>query len=129
MFSLRSFGSRGLNLIGCRGEKNTKFFLCCCTTRKLNNTIIGVEDVTGNRVTGSDMVSVFLNYFQTLFTSSLPDGIDDVVNLIGSRIFLEQRELLDAEFKAAEVKLALDHMPFRKSSGLDGTTVSFYLKY
>lgn len=65
-----------------KGDKNTKFFHTVTITRKRNNTIFGVEDATSNKVTGLNMVLVFQDYFQTLFTSFQPDGIDNVVNLI-----------------------------------------------
>ncbi|XVE91046.1 hypothetical protein DITRI_Ditri20bG0124700 [Diplodiscus trichospermus] len=74
----------------------------------------------GRWVEGNEMVTVFVNYFTGLFTSSNPTEMDSIFNIIGNGVTDDVKADLEKSFTALEVKQAVHQMPAGKSPGPDG---------
>jgi hypothetical protein len=78
-------------------------------------------------VTG--MASLLINYYSSLFTTSQPEQIDEVVAQVSSVVTEDMNKALTREFTAPEVELALKQMAPTKAPGPDGMPPVFYQKY
>ena len=69
-----------------------------------------------------------MEYFQTLFKSTVPD-CDPVINCISQSITPDQNRILLTPITEEKVKAATFQMHPDKSPGPDGMTPGFYQKY
>ena len=75
------------------------------------------------------MDNIATEYFQQLFTSSMPTAIDVVVPLVETMVTHEMNADLLCTFSPDEVKHALFQMYPSKALGPDGMTTYFFQKY
>jgi ribonuclease HI/exonuclease III len=109
------------------GDKNSKFFHACATQRQRMNKITIIEDEEGViRSTQEDIEVAFVNYFKNLFNSSGPNGVDDCLRVLPSRVTENMNRLLTRDFDVEEVNVAIQQMAPLKSPGPDGLPTSFY---
>ena len=79
---------------------------------------------------GDDKVEGILEeYYQHLFTSSNPCGVEEVTQYTHRVVTEEMNKELIGDFTCAEVELALCQMAPLKASGLDGMPPVFYQHY
>jgi hypothetical protein len=79
--------------------------------------------------TNKGMASLLINYYDTLFTTSQPELIDEVVAQVSQVVTKDMTKALIREFTASEVELALKQMAPTKAPGPDGMPPVFYKKY
>ncbi|XP_059436330.1 uncharacterized protein LOC132169290 [Corylus avellana] len=109
------------------GDRNTKYFHACASQRKRRNQIEQIHDSNGRLCTQAmEIEGAFVNYFQTILTSSNPTGIEECTAGMGSKVTREMNSQLLAPFMNMEVKMALDQMDPMKAPGPDGFTAKFY---
>jgi hypothetical protein len=72
------------------------------------------------------VATAFLAYFQKLFTSNSPRGIDECLHGLTSMVTREMNDHLTQPFTAEEVSSALCHMAPLKAPGPDGFAAGFY---
>lgn len=90
------------------GDRNTKYFHSRATQRNKRNRILGLRDNTGIiHDTDEGMASLFINDYNSLFTTSQPDQIDEVVAQVARVVTEDMNKALIREFTALEVELAL----------------------
>ncbi|OMO67876.1 reverse transcriptase [Corchorus capsularis] len=114
------------------GDKNTKYFHSTATLRKRRSCINSITDDAGQVFSDEDNITrVILDYYQSIFTSDNPDlsNIQEVSNLIGTRLTNEMRDLLDQDFTEEDIKVATFQMNPSKAPGPDGMNPCFYQKF
>ena len=72
---------------------------------------------------------LFLVYFCNLFTPMAGSNASHVLENIHPRVTPQMNEVLAAEFKREEVKLALDSIGDLKAPGADGMPAVFYKRF
>ena len=112
------------------GDKNTKFFHECASQRRRTNTIMGLRDQDNSWWTEpADLERVAVDYFQTLFTSSRPTGVMEVVDEVERVVSAGMNSDLMRPFSAEEVHRALFQMHPSKAPGPDGMFALFFSKF
>jgi hypothetical protein len=112
------------------GDKNTKFFHGKAKQRGKTNVIKKLKDEDGTWWHGDDRIEkVFLNFFEDLFSSSNPVGMDLVCQVVNGRLSTDHIESCNQIFTKEEVKDALDQMHPLKAPGPDGLPAIFFQKY
>jgi hypothetical protein len=112
------------------GDRNTKYFHSKATQRRRRNHIHGLRDnLDILHDTSEGMASLLINYYSSLFTTSQPEQIDEVVAQVSSVVTEDMNKALTREFTASEVELALKQMAPTKAPGPDGMPPVFYQKY
>jgi hypothetical protein len=86
------------------------------------------EDGTAVAV-GKDLTDYVFSYFQDLFTSSVGDRLEELIDKVVPHVSNETNNLLMAEFTHNEVKAALDCIGNLKAPGPDGMQSLVYKKY
>ena len=110
-----------------QGDRNTKYFHCRANQRNQQNLIAGLEDEIGVWVEDEDgMGKVVEGYFEQIFTSSNPSGFNNILSSIQRVVGEDVRDHLDGDFKACEVKEALNQMAPLTALGSDGMSPIFY---
>ncbi|KAL0385879.1 UNVERIFIED_CONTAM: putative mitochondrial protein [Sesamum radiatum] len=99
---------------------------------KKTNQIERIQDEVGQWCEDSTLVQgVIQCYFHTIFSSAKPtkEDLEEVINVVPSRVSPEMNQQLLEKFIAEEVTLALHQMfPF-KSPGPDGMPPHFYQRF
>lgn len=114
------------------GDRNTKFFHAQASTRGRINDISGLIGSDGQlKVDQQDVSTIVNDYFSGIFKSHNPstDEIDDVINVMESRVDPAVNQELRRVFTPDEVKQALYDMFTLKSPGHDGLPALFYQRY
>ncbi|XP_074271588.1 uncharacterized protein LOC141595522 [Silene latifolia] len=112
------------------GDRNTKFFHTRAGERRSKNFIGMLIDDEGRECTGNEEVArVANNYFQDLFTTADPSGMDEVLTGLEGRVTDRMNMFLRAEYGEAEVTEALNQMHPLKAPGPDGMNGLFYQTY
>lgn len=73
-----------------------------------------------------DLSRTFVLYFQSLFSLSSPEGIDDCLADVPRRVTSSMNDQLLRNFTLEEVDTALTQIHPLKSPGSDGYSASFY---
>ena len=113
-------------------DRNSKFFHCKASVRRVKNSIVGI--LNSNDVWCEDKEGIAYiaeSYFNNIFSSSSPhsSGLDMVLNTMEPKVSPEMNEQLDRRFVAEDVRAAVFHMAPSKSPGADGMSALFYQKY
>ena len=112
------------------GDRNMRFFHCQATCRQRRNLIQGINDESGVWQEDEDKVaSTIVYYYQSLFTSSHPVALEEVLDGVIRVVNIEMNDHLLQEFTASEVEQALFQMGPVKAPGPDGMSPIFYQKY
>ncbi|XP_057425675.1 uncharacterized protein LOC130719041 [Lotus japonicus] len=112
------------------GDRNTRFFHTKATQRRKRNLIEEIKDDQGRSFEKNvDIARVLQKYFEDIFTSSNPSGVDEVATLVGGRVTEAHRRILSTPFTRDEVEEALFQMHPIKAPGLDGFPALFYQKF
>lgn len=112
------------------GDKNTKFFHGKAKQRGKTNKIKKLKNEEGIWKHGEENVeNVLIQFFDELFSSSNPMGVEDVCQVVQGRLNEEQKQWCNGKFTHEEVKEALDQMHPLKAPGPDGLPALFFQKY
>ena len=113
----------------CEGDRNTKFFHAKASTRK-KNLIVSLKEMDGTMIKlQSNIERVIIQHFSTLFQSSNPNAIEEVVAHIPRVVTKEMNDWLMRDFHPEEVRFSLFHMHPSKAPSLDGMTAFFFQKF
>jgi hypothetical protein len=111
------------------GDRNTKFFHACATTRRRANQINSITDEAGHLCeTKEEVQNAFVNYFTGLFSSNHAGDIDNCVQPIARCVTEEMNEELLKPFEVEEIHGALCQMGPLKAPGPDGFPAGFFQK-
>ena len=112
------------------GDSNSWFFHCRANQRNHINFITGLEDNDGVwREDEGRMGGIIKNYFKEIYTASNSSGFEEILSGVHSAISEEDAGLLDRDFQASEVRLALDQMIPLTAPGPDGMSPIFYKSF
>jgi hypothetical protein len=111
------------------GDRNTRFFHECASSRRKLNFISSILDANGRlRDSEEEVHEVFINYFKELFTSDSAGNMNPCLQWINSRVTMEMNESLLKPFCEEEIHAALNQMAPLKAPSPDGFTAGFYQK-
>jgi hypothetical protein len=109
------------------GDPNTKYFHSWAQQQTKVNSISNIMDGDGRlwRKKG-DISKVFLKYYEDLFSTQRPSGVEDCLLTINTCVTDEMNSTLLQPFTRDVVSVALHSMHPTKSLGLDGILAGFY---
>ena len=108
----------------CEGDCNTKFFHVKASARRKKNLIVSLKEMDGTVIEQqSDTARVIIQHFSTIFQSSNPNAIKEVVDTE------EMNDWLVRDFHPEEVRFALFHMHPSKAPSPNGMTAFFFQKF
>ncbi|KAL6228116.1 hypothetical protein ACLB2K_002070 [Fragaria x ananassa] len=114
------------------GDRNTAYFHRRASNRKQHNSLKGLCNVAGERVTDrKDIESVVTSYYSSLFSTDgvNPMALNLILDSVQARVTLAQNHELLAPYMDCEVKAALFQMHPSKAPGPDGMSPFFFQKY
>ena len=112
------------------GDKNTKFFHGKANQRRKTNEIHKLKDGDGVWWRGEDHVErILVDHFSDIFSSSNPDDIDVVCEVVRGKLNNDHKEMCATSFSNLEVKEAIFQMHPLKAPGPDGLPALFFQKY
>jgi hypothetical protein len=110
-----------------KGDRNTQYFHSWANQRRKMNTIHSITDGEGRIWRDpKEVCSKFLSYFEHLFQTQGPVGVDFCLESMESRVTPAMNARLILHFHEEEVRLALFQMHPLKSPGPDGYSAGFY---
>ena len=112
------------------GDKNTRFFHSKASQRRRRNYITRLHDGNGNWCTNQQQIrDTIVDFYTNLFTSNIPDHLEEVIDVIPKVVTAEMNASLTSEFIALEVEVALKQMAPLKAPDPDGMPPLFYQNY
>ena len=109
------------------GDRNSKFFHAYASQRRRASLITNICDEEGNNFTAPNEVEeAFVKYFQKIFTSSGPVGVETCLYNLTGRVTQEMNFKLLQEFTRDEIQSALHQMGPLKSPSPNGLPACFY---
>ena len=112
------------------GDKNTKFFHARASERRKKNSILGLWNEDGVWCESKESITTtIIAYFEKIYTTSSPTGINEVTNAIPRRVTNEMNSKLTKTFTSEEVLKALQQLHPTKAPGPDGTSAIFFHNY
>jgi hypothetical protein len=112
------------------GDRNTAYFHAQASQRKRVNKIENLEREDGSRcATWDENCTEVQSFFQNLYTSQGFRHMDELLNLVPTRVTMEMNAELQKAFTAEEVKGALFQMAPFKAPGVDGFTAGFFQRH
>ena len=111
------------------GDSNTRFFHECASQRKRTNTMARLKDSIN--VWQTDLMvmkEIVVGYFQSLFASSNPLAIDEVIQLMDTVVTPSMNLNLLMPFSTEEIKRALFQMHPSKAHGPDNMIALFFFQ-
>ena len=113
----------------CEGDQNTRFFDSHDSHRFLGNQIVELEDSASVVCSGEDEITnIFVNYYQSLFTSEKPTNLEKALLVVPELITEETNSLLTTEYVKAKVNETLNQMEPLKAPSPDGLPPMFFQK-
>jgi hypothetical protein len=111
-------------------NRNTKYVHACASQRHRRNWVERIVDKLGRTCDTSIAVEqAFMEYYQDLFTLSMPQDIDACTDAVESRLTTYLKNDLTATYIEAEVHRALMQMAPIKAPGPDGFLADFYQQH
>jgi hypothetical protein len=111
------------------GDRNTPFFHAWADHRRRINHIKAIVDEDGRRWSNKkEILQVFIDFYQRLFSSTGTRGLHDCLESLDSRVTPEMNGALLKTFTTLEVDAALGQMHPLKSPGPNGFSACFYQK-
>lgn len=111
-------------------DRNTKYFHSKASTQRRKNFISGIEDNCGIWVENVQGIEhTFVDYFQDIFKSSLPVGIEEVVEVLEVRVLEDMNRGLSQPVTFTAIKEAAFQIGAWKAPGPDGMNGLFYQSY
>lgn len=93
------------------GDRNTQYFHAWANQRRRNNKIIHIIDAYHNIWNKHDDIGgAFTAYFQSLFSTGNPVGVDACLSAMGTVVTSDMNHKLLSPFTDAEEDMALSHM-------------------
>ena len=112
------------------GDRNTKYFHARASERRKQNTILGIWDKFDCWCGDQDSIArAAISYFEEIYTTSWPNQIEEVTNLIPVKVTEGMNMELTRSFTKEEVLTALKQLHPTKSPGPDGMSALFFQKY
>ena len=112
------------------GDRNSKYFHNRASQRFRRNNISELRNSEGELVSGDEnILAMVIDYYSSLFTSSGPVGIEDVVQFTKLMVTAEMNSNLIGSFSREEVELALKQMAPLKAPGPNGMPPIFFQKF
>jgi hypothetical protein len=112
------------------GDRNTKFFHMYASQRKKANRICEITNADGVRCASpTDISSAFLEYYQSLFSSSGPIRVDACLKVLEERVTPKMNAQLASDFTKDKIHTVISQMAPYKSQGSDGFASCFFQKY
>jgi hypothetical protein len=112
------------------GDRNTAYFHSCAAQRKRTNKIVELERVDGTKcMTWQDNCEEIQGFYQNLYTSQGFRPMDDLLDIVPTRVTTEMNLDLDKPYTAEEVKVALFQMAPSKAPGVDGFMAGFFQRH
>jgi len=109
------------------GDSNTRWLHSHANMRRYRNLIVGLKDDAGNWQTNDDdIASVITQYFEDLFSTSYPSGMEEVLDFIEPKVTDEVNAALCKRYTQEEVDRALMQMHPHKAPGPDGLKSFFF---
>ena len=111
-------------------SRNTQFFHVWANQRRKIDHIGKIQDDEGNQWTKpEDIGGAFIQYYQQLFTTAEPIGVEDFISNVEIQVTEEMNNSLTRDFSPKEVDMAIAQMHPLKAPGPDGYGVYFFQKY
>lgn len=108
------------------GDSNTRFFHASVNARRWSNKIVRLKDDFDLFFDESwELCRIAKNYFKNVFSPSSGD-YDSVLNVVDTKISVDDNVSLLTPFTKAEFYLALKQMHLDKAPGPDGFGPAFY---
>ena len=115
------------NMWNTAGDLSTNFFHALTKQRRTRNRIVGLYDANGNWVVEDKGVEkVAVEYFEELFSTTLPSDFDDFLDEIKPTISPQTNQRLIKIATEEEVRQAHFMMHPEKVPGPDGMTALFF---
>ena len=112
------------------GDRNTKFFHARALERRKQNTILDIWDKFNSWCGDQDSIAkAVISYFEEIYTTSWPNQIEEVTDLIPVKVTEGMNMELSKSFTKEEVIAALKQLHPTKSLGPDGMSALFFQKY
>ncbi|XP_031254340.1 uncharacterized protein LOC116112330 [Pistacia vera] len=109
------------------GDRNTKFFHLCANQHRKSNVIKQISSDDGRFANKPEEVSnLFQLFFQSLFSSSMPERIEDCIRVVKPVITPKMNSDLVKQISNEEVEKAVFNMNGLGSPGPDGFLAIFY---
>ncbi|KAJ8450693.1 hypothetical protein Cgig2_021165 [Carnegiea gigantea] len=109
------------------GDSNTRWLHSRANMRRSSNLIVGLKDDAGNWQTNDDdIANVITQYFEDLFSTSYPSGMEEVLDCIQPKVTDEVNVALCKPYTQEEVDRALMQMHPHKAPGPDGLKPFFF---
>jgi hypothetical protein len=109
------------------GDRNSKYFHACASQQRRNNLISSIIDSEGvKHESEAGIEGAFMGFFDRLFTSSNPYGLETCLQTLPMRVTNEMNSQLLGKVMKEEVHQALLQMAPLKSPRPDGFPAAFY---
>lgn len=109
---------------------NKKFNHSITKQQRARNRLVSIKDKHGQLVESEiEVKNVVVQYFQDLFSTSLPSDLDASLRFISRKMSLADNRALLAEPSEQEITRALFDINLEKAPGPDSMTSKLYLKF